>query len=102
MSKELDKDKKIKHYSDKIDRLLKEINNKREEIKLTLLTLAKLQDCKVYKIPSTYDGVVFVDYLIAKDENEARDLGINESSYDEIYEVNGFGDINEDEIEEFK
>jgi len=102
MNKVLDKDKKIKHYSDKIDRLLKEINNKREEIKLSLLKLAELQDCKVYQIPSTYDGVDFIDYVIAKDENEAKEFGITESYYDEVYEVNGSGEVYEDEIKEFK
>lgn len=101
MYKELDKDKKIKHYSDKIYRLQKEIHNKQKEIKLTLLTLAKLQDCKVYQIPSNYSNVDFVDYVIAKDEDEARDLGITESYYDEILDVNGSGEIYEEEIKEF-
>lgn len=102
MDKVLDKDKKIKHYSDKIYRLQKEIRNKQEEIKLSLLKLAELQDCKVYQIPSTYDGVDFIDYVIAKDENEAKEIGITESYYDEIFEVNGSGEIYEDEIKEFK
>lgn len=102
MDKILDKDKKIKHYSDKIYRLLKEINNKREEIKLSLLKLAELQDCKVYQIQSNYDSVDFVDYVIAKDENEAKEFGITESYYDEVLEVNGSGEIYEDKIKEFK
>lgn len=102
MDKNLDKDKKIKHYSDKIFRLQKEINNKREEIKLSLLKLAELQDCKVFTIPSTYDGVDFVDYVIAKDEKEAKDLGVTESYYDELIDVGGSGEIYYDEIKEYK
>ena len=102
MNKLLEKDKQIKHYSDKIYRLLKEIHNKREEIKLSLLKIAELQECKVYQIPSTYDEVVFYDYVIAKDENEAKEIGITESYYDEVYEVNGSGEIYEDDIKEFK
>lgn len=102
MDKILDKDKKIKHYSDKIYRLQKEINNKREEIKLSLLKLAELQNCKVFTIPSTYDGVDFIDYVIAKNEKEAKEFGITESFYDEIFEVNGSGEVYEDEIKEFK
>lgn len=102
MNKILDKDKKIKHYSDKIQRLIKEIHNKREEIKLNLLKLAELQDCKVYQIPSTYSSVDFIDYVIAKDENEAKEIGISGSYYDEIFEINGSGEIYEDETKEFK
>jgi hypothetical protein len=102
MNKVLDKDKKIKHYSDKIDRLQREIHNKREEIKLSLLKLAELQDCKVYQIPSTYSNVDFIDYVIAKDENEAKEIGITESYFDEIFEVNGSGEIYEEDIKEFK
>ena len=48
MDKILDRDKKIKHYSDKIYRLQKEIRNKQDEIKLNLLKLAELKECKVY------------------------------------------------------
>ena len=102
MDKVLDKDKKIKHYSDKIQRLLKEINNKREEIKLSLLKLAELQDCKVFQIPSTYSNVDIIDYVIAKDENEAKENGITESYYDEIFEIYGSSEVYEDEIREFK
>ena len=102
MNKILDKDKKIKHYTNKIDRLIKEIHNKREEIKLSLLKLAELQDCKVYQIPSTYDGVDFIDYVIAKDEEQAKEFGISESYYDEIFDVNGSGEVYENEIKEFK
>lgn len=102
MDKVLDKDKKIKHYSNKIQRLIKEIHNKREEIKLSLLKLAELQDCKVYQIPSTYDGVDFIDYVIAKDEEQAKEFGISESYYDEIFDVNGSGEVYENEIKEFK
>ena len=102
MDKILDKDKKIKHYSDKIYRLQKEINNKREEIKLSLLKLAELQNCKVFTIPSTYDGVDFIDYVIAKNEKEAKEFGITESFYDELFDVSGSGEVYEDEIKEFK
>ena len=101
MDKILDKDKKIKHYSDKIQRLQKEICNKREEIKISLLKLAELQECKVFTIPSTYDGVDFVDYVIAKDIDEAKDFGIVGSYYDEIFDVSGSGEVYEDEIKEF-
>lgn len=102
MNKVLDKDKKIKHYSDKIFRLQKEINNKREEIKLSLLKLAELQDCKVFQIPSTYDGVDFIDYVIAKDKDQAKEIGITESYYDEVFDVSGSGEVYEDEIKEYK
>lgn len=102
MDKVLDKDKKIKHYSDKIYRLQREIHNKREEIKLNLLKLAELQNCKVYQIPSCYSNVDFIDYVIAKDENEAKEIGITESYFDEIFEVNGSGEIYEEDIKEFK
>lgn len=102
MNKILDKDKKIKHYSDKIQRLIKEIHNKDEEIKLSLLRLAELQDCKVFQIRSTYDSVDFIDYVIAKDEEEAKNIGISESYYDELIEVNGSGEIYENEIKEYK
>lgn len=101
MDKVLDKDKKIKHYTNKIGRLLKEIYNKREEIKLSLLKLAELQDCKVFQIPSTYSNVDFIDYVIAKDINEAKEFGITGSYYDEIFDVGGSGEIYEDEIKEF-
>lgn len=102
MNKILDKDKKIKHYSDKIYRLMREINNKREEIKHNLVKLAELQNCKVFQIPSTYDSVDFVNYVIAKDENEAKELGITESYYDEVIEVGDTGEVYEDEIKEYK
>lgn len=102
MNKVLDKDKKIKHYSDKIFRLQREINNKREEIKHNLVKLAELQDCKVFQIPSTYDGVDFIDYVIAKNKEEAKEIGITESYYDEIIEVNGSGEVYENEIKEYK
>lgn len=101
MDKVLDKDKKIKHYSDKIQRMLNEIRNKKEEIKHTLIKLAELQDCKVFTIPSTYDGVDFVDYVIAKDEEQAKEFGICESFYDEIFDVSGSGEVYENEIKEF-
>lgn len=102
MSKELDKDKKIKYYSDKIDRLHREIHNKREEIKLSLLKLAELQDCKVYQIPSCYNSVEFIDYIIAKDEEQAKEIGITESYFDEIFDASGSCEIYENEIKEFK
>lgn len=102
MNKVLDKDKKIRHYSNKIDRLQREIHNKREEIKISLLKLAELQDCKVFQIPSTYDGVDFIDYVIAKDEKEAKELGVTESYYDELIDVCGSGDIYDDDIKEYK
>ena len=98
----MDKDKQIKHYTDKIYRLQREIHNKKEEIKLSLLKLAELQDCKVYQIPSTYDGVDFIDYVIAKDINEAKEFGISVSYHDEVFDVSGSGEIYEDEIKEFK
>lgn len=97
----MDKEKEIKYLNNKIQRMLNEIRNKREEIKYTLLKLAELQECKVFTIPSTYDGVDFLDYIIAKDKEQAKEFGICESCYDEIFEVNGSGEVYEDEIKEF-
>lgn len=95
------KEDQIKHYTDKVCRLINEIKNKREEIKLNLLKLATLQECKLYQIPSTYDGVDFIDYVIAKDKEEAKEIGITGSYYDEIFDVSGSGEVYEDEIKEF-
>lgn len=102
MDKILDKEKKIRHYSNKIDRLQREIRNKQEEIKISLLKLAELYESNVYQIPSNYNEVIYVDYVIAKNENEAREKGISESYYDEITEIIGSGIIYEDEIKEYK
>lgn len=97
MNKVLDKDKKIKHYSDKIQKLLKEINNKKKEIKINLNRLAELQDCKVFIIPSIYDEVKFYDYVIANSKEDANDYGICVSIFDDIHEIEGDGKILYDE-----
>ena len=91
----MDKEKEIKYLNNKIQRMLNEIRNKKEEIKHTLIKLAELQDCKVYQIPSCYDGVEFIDYIIAKDEEQAKEFGICESIYDELFNVSGSGEIYE-------
>ena len=98
----MNKEEQIKYYTNKIERLIKELHNKREEIKHNLLKLAKIKECRLYQIPSTYDGVDFIDYVIATDENEAKEIGITGSYYDEIFDVNGSGEVYENEIKEFK
>jgi hypothetical protein len=97
----MDKEKEIKYLNNKIQRMMSEIRNKREEIKHTLIKLAELQDCKVYQIPSCYDGVEFIDYIIAKDEEQAKEFGICESAYDELFDVSGSGEVYEEDIKEF-
>lgn len=91
-------DKKIEkenHLIEKLNRLQKEIQNKKLEIKYTLQDLAKINDNKVYQIYSTYNGVQFVDYVIAKSKEDALDKGLSFSEFDEVFEVFGDGEVDE-------
>lgn len=91
-------DKKIEkenHLIEKLNRLQKEIQNKKLEIKYTLQDLANINDNKVYQIYSTYNGVQFVDYIIAKSKEDALDKGLNFSEFDEVFEVFGDGKVDE-------
>lgn len=78
---------KIKYQEDKIQRLQKEIVNKRKEIIYALKELAKLKGEKVFISASSYK-VDFTDYYIAKSKDD-----INHAKCD-LCIINNYNDGN--------
>lgn len=92
-------DKKVKkemYLIEKLNRLLKEIQNNKSEIRYTLQDLAELNDNKVYQIYTTYNNVQFVDYVIAKSKEDALDKGLSFSEFYEVFDVFGDGEVDEE------
>lgn len=94
--------KKCEKLFNKLDKLREErVTNHLETIK-TIKELAKIKNEKVFIIPSEWNGVIYHDIVIANDEKTAKDNGIVESFYDYVDEVNGDGNILENEIIEWE
>lgn len=79
---------KIKYQEDKIERLRKEIVNKKKEIIYALKEIAKLKGEKVFVGTSNYN-VDYTDYYIAKSKDNIEradcELSIVINYYDGVY-----------------
>jgi len=91
------KERNIKYYEDKLDRLHAEIVNKQKEIVYILKILAKLQNKKVFIGPSQYE-VTIIDYYIA-DKPENIEHADSYFGYETNYDN---GEFYDDEIRELK
>lgn len=94
--------KKCKKLFDKLDKLREERVTNHYKTMKTIKELAEIRKEKVFIIPSDWDGVIYHDVVIAKDEKTAKDNGIIDSFYDYVDVVEGEGVILEDEIIEWE